>query len=87
MELLAETLDPYPNDLRRRVRLGLPDAAADIGHWLLLGLARVSALVPGSVLACAGKDAVGELAEELRVVLREHDLPVPDLPEPGSGRW
>jgi hypothetical protein len=86
-ELLEETIEPYLDDLRRRVRLGLPEAAADIGHGLLLGLARVSAPAPGSVLAYAGEDAVGELAEEVRALLRKHGLPVPDLPEPGSGRW
>ena len=61
-ELLEEGVGPFRADLRRRVALGLDDAATAVPVGIVGGLYRVREPEPGTVLAYAGDDALPELA-------------------------
>ncbi len=61
--LLEETVQPYVDDLQRRARLGLTDAAGQLALGLVAGLYRCRDAEDGTVLGYAGEDAAEELAE------------------------
>jgi hypothetical protein len=90
-ELLEEAVQPYLDDLQRRVALGMPEAVLGLGVGIIRGLAQCrTGVEDGSVLAYAGEDVVDELAESVSTALRDAGVDVPDeeldnLPE-GWGR-
>ncbi len=64
-ELLDETVEPFLDDLRRRSALGLLGGATAVATGIVAGLYRCRAPHDGTVLACAGDDAIRELADEV----------------------
>lgn len=76
-ELVEEAVQPFVDDLRRRARLGMHDAAAQLAVRLLAGLYECRDAPDGSVLAYAGPDTPGELAAW---VMREAAEAQVDLP-------
>ena len=66
------------DDLARRAKLGLGDAAIQIGLGLLWGLAKCrNAVIDGTVLAYAGEDVTDELAWSLCNALAKAKLTLP----------
>lgn len=63
MWLVEEAVEPFVDDLRRRAGLGTREAASQIALGVLTGLDRCQDAVDGSVLAYAGPDTPGELAD------------------------
>ncbi len=61
--LLEETVQPYVDDLQRRARLGLTDAAGQLAQGLVAGLYRCRDAQDSTVLGYAGEDAAEQLAE------------------------
>lgn len=79
LELIEEALQPFLDDLSRRLSLGMTEAAREIGLGLLRGLADCrEGAADGSILVYAGEDAVDELADEVRQVLDQAHLALPD---------
>jgi hypothetical protein len=64
-ELVSEVVESFVADVRRRARAGLLDAAAAVAVGIVAGLYDVRDPEDGSVLAYAGPDAPGELADEV----------------------
>jgi hypothetical protein len=83
-ELVSEVVEPFVADVRRRAGVGLLDAAAAVAVGIVAGLYSVRDPDDGSVLAYAGPDAPGELADE---VLTEADHLGVAIPDDGPGRW
>ncbi|MGO8870388.1 MAG: hypothetical protein ACLQPH_03135 [Acidimicrobiales bacterium] len=76
--ILEELLQPELDDLARRAKLGLGDAAIQIGLGLLRGLAECrTAVIDGTVLAYAGEDVTDELAWSVCQALAEAKLTLP----------
>jgi len=63
-ELLGEAAEPFLDDIRRRAKLGLVDAAAFVTTGIVAGLYRCRAPEDGTVVAYAGPDALSELADD-----------------------
>jgi hypothetical protein len=85
-QLVEEAIEPFVADVRRRAGIGLLDATGSVAAGILAGLYAVRDPEGGSVLAYAGPDAPGELADE---VLREADrlgLEIPKARLSGGGR-
>jgi hypothetical protein len=59
--LLEETVQPYVDDLQRRARLGLTDAAGQLAQGLVAGLYRCRDAQDSTVLGYAGEDAAEQL--------------------------
>lgn len=84
-ELIGEAVEPFLTDLRRRAGLGLIDAAAAVAAGIVSALYRSRHPEDGTVVAYAGPDAVGELADEtLREAAR---LGVDLLPQTADELW
>jgi len=64
-ELVSEAVEPFIADLRRRAGLGLADAAAVVATGIVAGLYQAREPEDGTVVAYAGPDALGELADEV----------------------
>ena len=78
-EILEELLQPDLEDLTRRARLGLDDAARKIGLGLLRGLATCRTRVEeGTLLAYAGPEVTDELAWSVFNALAKAGLTLPD---------
>jgi hypothetical protein len=76
--ILEELLQPELDDLARRAKLGLGDAAIQIGLGLLRGLAECrNAIIDGTVLAYAGEDVTDELAWSVCNALAKAKLTLP----------
>jgi hypothetical protein len=76
--ILEELLQPELDDLARRAKLGLGDAAIGIGLGLLRGLAECrTAVIDGTVLAYAGEDVTDELAWSVCNALAKAKLTLP----------
>jgi len=63
-DLIGEAVEPFITDLRRRAGLGFTDAAAAVAVGIVSGLYQSRHPAGGTVVAYAGPDAVGELADE-----------------------
>jgi hypothetical protein len=61
-ELVEAAMSPIVEDVRRRARLGMHDAAGQLTLGVLAGLYRCRDAPEGSVLAYAGEDTPSELA-------------------------
>jgi hypothetical protein len=83
-ELVHEVLDPFLDDVRRRAGLGLLGAAGAVATGIVAGLYEVRDSEDGSVLAYAGPDSPGDLADE---VLREAGRLGVELPDDAPVRW
>jgi hypothetical protein len=79
-----EVLDPFLDDVRRRAGLGLLGAAGAVATGIVAGLYEVRDSEDGSVLAYAGPDSPGDLADE---VLREAGRLGVELPDDAPVRW
>jgi len=78
-EILEELLQPELDDLARRAKLGLDDAALQIGLGLLQGLAECrTAVTDGTVLAYAGEDVTDELAWAVCSAVARAKVTLPD---------
>jgi hypothetical protein len=80
-DLVAGAMRPFVEDLRRRARLGLDEAAAKLALGVLTGLYRCRDARDGTVLAYAGTETPEELAPwvvtetaQAQVVLPTADL-------------
>lgn len=62
-EIVEEAIEPFLADMRRRASLGLAGPAAVVATGVVAGLYRVDPPEEGSVLAYAGPDVPGELAD------------------------
>jgi hypothetical protein len=62
-EIVEEAVEPFLADMRRRASLGLAGSAAVVATGVVAGLYRVDPPEEGSVLAYAGPDVPGELAD------------------------
>lgn len=62
-EIVEEAVEPFLADMRRRASLGLAGRAAVVATGVVAGLYRVDPPEDGSVLAYAGPDVPGELAD------------------------
>jgi len=76
--ILEELLQSELDDLARRAKLGLGDAAIQIGLGLLRGLAECrNTVIDGTVLAYAGEDVTDELAWSVCNALAKAKLTLP----------
>lgn len=64
-ELVHEAIEPFLTDLRRRAGRGLADAAAAIATGIVAGVYQLRDPEEGTVVAYAGPDALGDLADEI----------------------
>jgi hypothetical protein len=64
-EIVEEAVEPFLVDMRRRASLGLAGPAAVVATGVVAGLYMVDPPEDGSVLAYAGPDVPGELADAL----------------------
>ncbi|MGP0110323.1 MAG: hypothetical protein ACLPR9_15940 [Acidimicrobiales bacterium] len=77
-EILEELLQSELDDLARRAKLGLDDAAIQIGLGLLRGLAECrNAVIDGTVLAYAGEDVTDGLAWSVCNAVADAKLTMP----------
>lgn len=77
-EILEELLQPELDDLARRARLGLEDAASQLALGLLQGLASCrEGVEAGTVLAYAGPDVTDDLAWSVRRAVVEWKISLP----------
>jgi hypothetical protein len=83
-ELVSEVIGSFVADVRRRAGAGLLDAAAAVAVGIVAGLYDARDPADGSVLAYAGPDAPGELADE--VLTEAGDVGVA-IPDDAPGRW
>jgi len=77
-ELVRENVEPFFADMRRRASLGLMDAAAVVAAGIVAGLYRVRDPEGGTVLAYAGPDVPGELADDLMTEARRLGVVIAD---------
>lgn len=64
-ELVAEAMEPFRSDLDRRAALGLLDSAVNLTVGIIAGLYRARDPKEGTVLAYAGDDTLGDIAEDI----------------------
>jgi hypothetical protein len=83
-ELVHEVVAPFLADVRRRAGLGLRGAAGTVATGIVAGLYEVRDPEDGSVLAYAGPDSPGELADE---VLREAGRLGVEIPDDAPVQW
>jgi hypothetical protein len=64
-ELVEEAIEPFRADLRRRASLGSSEAASSVAAGIVAGLYLVRDPEAGTVLAYAGEDTPGQLADDV----------------------
>jgi hypothetical protein len=64
-ELVEEAIEPFRADLRRRASLGSSSAASSVAAGIVAGLYLVREPEAGTVLAYAGEDTPGQLADDV----------------------
>lgn len=86
-ELVEGRLQPYIDDLYRRTRLGMTQAARELGLGILEGLAACpDPPEAGSVLAYAGEDTIWDLVQWVRSALSEAACRCPPTPSTRSAQ-
>lgn len=83
-ELLTEAVEPFLIDVRRRAGLGLLEAAGAVAAGIVAGLYQIPEPADGIVVACAGPDALSEIADE---VIQEAARLAVALPEDAADRY
>lgn len=87
-ELVERAFQPFADDMLRRARLGMTDAAAEIAIGILAGLYDRRDAPDGSVLAYAGPGTPRELARWVVVEARKAGIPLaPDAVEEVCPDW
>jgi hypothetical protein len=87
-EIVEEAVEPFLADMRRRASLGLAGSAAVVATGVVAGLYMVDPPDEGSVLACAGLDVPGELADAVLDEAVRLGLDIdPDAPGRYWPRW
>jgi hypothetical protein len=87
-ELVSEAVEPFLSDVRRRVALGLTDAAVTVVTGIVAGLYQSRDPADGTVVAYAGPDALTELADEAIREATQHGVaPHEDAAEQYWPQW
>jgi hypothetical protein len=87
-EIVQEAVEPFLADVRRRALLGLSGLAAVVATGVVAGLYLVDPPDDGSVLAYAGPDVPGELADAVLDEAERLGLSIdPGAPERYWLRW
>lgn len=87
-EIVEEAVEPFLADMRRRASLSPAGPAAVVATGIVAGLYRVDPPEDGSVLAYAGADVPGELADAVLDEAAQLGLDIdPDAPGQHWPRW
>lgn len=87
-ELVEEAIEPFRADLRRRATHGSAKAASSVAVGVVAGLYLVREPEMGTVLAYAGEDTPGELADDVLSLAAELGVDIPaDAPEHHWPDW
>lgn len=84
-ELIEEAIEPFRSDLRRRASLGSAEAASSMAAGIVAGLYLVREPEMGTVLAYAGEDTPGQLADDVLSLAAE--LGVEIAPKTAEEHW
>jgi len=76
-ELVREAIEPFLADVRRRSSLGLDEAAGILAAGTVAGLYLCRDPEDGSVVAFAGPDSPGELADEVLTLAGDLGIEIP----------
>lgn len=84
-ELVEEAIEPFRSDLRRRASLGSAAAASSMAVGIVAGLYLVREPEMGTVLAYAGEDTPGQLADDVLGLAAELEVEI--APEAAEEHW
>lgn len=84
-ELVEEAIEPFRSDLRRRASLGSAEAASSVAAGIVAGLYLVREPEMGTVLAYAGEDTPGQLADDVLTLAAELEMEI--APEAAEKYW
>jgi hypothetical protein len=79
-QMVEDAIEPYVQDLRRRLKLGLHQAAQAVGAGIIAGLRACEGTYDGDEVLCyAGEDLAENYGWNIREELRKHGLLLPAL--------
>ncbi|MEX0660087.1 MAG: hypothetical protein WD080_13230 [Egibacteraceae bacterium] len=87
-ELVEQAIQPFVNDMLRRARLGMTEAAAEVALGIIAGLYGCRDAPDGTVVAYAGPDTPWDLADWVASEARKAGAPLAsDLIEDTCPNW